>query len=163
MTCCRAMCGCVARARRSKPFPMGIQKRRPWAAFSLPSGGEVRAGLAMNRPIPVVGAHPVRDRRASAQCSRRLFAHWVRSYRRLATPVWGAAALPSPRVNAGHKKSRLSPATVSFAHRKAGFRRLPYQPEMQYAEPAYASSRIFALRRLLWRAALFLWIRPRAA
>ena len=28
---------------------------------------------------------------------------------------------------------------------------------------AYASSRIFALRRLLWRAALFLWIKPRAA
>jgi hypothetical protein len=28
---------------------------------------------------------------------------------------------------------------------------------------AYARSRIFAFRRLLWRAALFLWIKPRAA
>ncbi len=46
-----------------------------------------------------------------------------------------------------HEKSRLAPAFC--------FTRI--------AQPAYASSWIFALRRLLWRAALFLWIRPRAA
>src|SRR6185437_2547928 len=44
---------------------------------------------------------------------------------------------------------------------KAGLRRLFVSTRI--ARPAYASSWIFALRRLLWRAALFLWIRPRAA
>src|SRR5262249_35834583 len=46
--------------------------------------GDIHPGIVPG-PAPrgflPVGAHPVRDRRASASPLRWLFAHWVRSYR----------------------------------------------------------------------------------
>jgi len=65
------------------------------------------------------------------------------------------AGLRFPQGKAGLRRPALP-------HKgKAGLRRLFLSTRI--APLAYASSRIFALRRLLWRAALFLWIRPRAA
>jgi hypothetical protein len=66
----------------------------------------------------------------------------------LGSPQPGAPSDANPAGSSRPRSSKKKPAIgrFSYALRKA-----------------QASSRIFAFRRLLWRAALFLWIRPRAA